>query len=482
VNADRLSSLDVAFLALERPHSPMHLGGVALFRPARRVNPIRLVDVLAERAARVPRLRQRAEPTWLPFGGAVWSADPGFDPARHIHLHRLPRPGTRSQLGQAVSDAMAGPLDIRRPLWEFHVFTGLQDGCFAVLDKLHHALADGRRAVELGVALMDEAVPAPGPGPGPGEPSGLGGSSASAEPAAGGGQSWPLGMALAAARSAGNTLTWPNRLLGPALSTMAGLPVAARQTAQTLGIAASLLRSAVPPPPESPWTTTTSPRRGLAMVSIDLADVHRIRRRHGGTVNDVLLAIVTGALRRWLSARGSVVDGLTLRALVPVSLPHRHAGSYGGNTLSGYLCTLPVGEPDPLARLHAVRAEMDRHKAAGPGRGPGALPILADRLPPAVHRLTGPLASLGAPFLFDTVVTNVPLPNVVLHLAGAELRELYPIVPLPHGHALGVAVSTYRGAAHLALHADQQGLPDLSRLAEAVPAALAALDRVSHAS
>jgi WS/DGAT/MGAT family acyltransferase len=200
-------------------------------------------------------------------------------------------------------------------------------------------------------------------------------------------------------------------------------------------------------------------------------------------VHDVLLAVLTGALRRWLTGRGAAPDGVSLRALIPVSRPNRRpAEPRGGNTLSGYLCTLPVGEPDPLTRLGAIRAEMDRNKAAGSHRGAGALPLLADRLPPAVHRLAGPFAGLGAPLLFDTVVTNVPVPSLPLHLAGAELREIYPIVPLAHGHALGVAVSTYRGTAHLALHVDRQALPDLDRLADSVPAALAALDRVQQAS
>jgi WS/DGAT/MGAT family acyltransferase len=506
VNPDRLSSLDVAFLSMERPGSPMHLGGVAVFRPARRVNPIRLVDLLAERAARVPRLRHRVRPTWLPPGGAVWSAYPAFQPASHIHLHRLPGPGTRTQLARATSEVMETPLDRSRPLWEIHVFTGLQDGCFAVLTKLHHALADGLRAVELGVALLDKATGAePGTPTAAGAARNAGGAGGAAGNAAGdaagtagtvpagwagpgapsGGLPWPLSPAVAAARFAGGTLARPDRLVASALSTVAGLPMAARQTGQAVEIAASLLRTATPPAAHSPWTadtSSTSSERGLALLRIELGDVHRIRRRHGGTVNDVLLAVVTGALRRWLAGRGSPVDGLTLRALIPVSRPHRCAQLRGCNILSGYLCTLPVGEPDPLRRLHAVRAEMERNKASGPGRGAGALALLAERLPPAVHRLAGPFTGLGAPLLFDTVVTNVPLPNVPLHLAGAELRELYPIVPLAHGHALGVAVSTYRGTAHLALHADDRALPDLGRLAAAVPDALSTLDRIPHAS
>jgi diacylglycerol O-acyltransferase len=461
----------------------MHIGGAAVFRPARRVNPIRLVDTLAERATRVPRLRQRVRPTWFPPGGAVWSDDPRFDPARHISLHRLPRPGTRNQLGRAVSEVMARPLDLDRPLWEIHLFTGLQDGCFAVLTKLHHAMADGLRAVELGLALLDEVACAP-----PGATGATGATGRQPEQAevpggaAPGGALRPLQPVLAATRSAGGILVRPDRLLHPGLSAVAGLTTLARQTGQAMGIAAALLGSAARPEPQSPWTASTSAERGLAMLRLDLRDVHRIRRRHGGTVHDVLLTVVTGAVRRWLADRGSPVDGRTLRALIPVSRPHRCAQVRGGNALSGYLCELPVGEPDPLVRLRMVRAEMDRSKAAGPGRGPGALPLLADRLPPAVHRLAGPLAGLGASLLFDTVVTNVPLPNLRLHLDGAELTEVYPIVPLAHGHTLGVAVSTYRGTAHLTLHTDQRALPDLGRLAAAVPAALATLDRIPHAS
>jgi len=486
VQTDRLSSLDVAFLSLERQDSPMHLGAAAVFRPAGRVNPIRLVDLLAERAAKVPRLRDRALPTWLPPGGAVWSRDPRFDPARHIHLHRLPAPGDRDQLASAVSAAMARSLDLARPLWEIHLFTGLQDGSFVVLTKLHHALADGLRAVQLGMSLLDEVAAEPGAPSdsarlaGAARPAGAGTAPAADREQAG----QPV---LAAARSAGATLARPDRLLVGStmsgLSALSGLPGLAQQAGQALGIAASMVRSAAPPPARSPWVASDSPERGLVMLRLDLSDVRRIRRRLGGTAHDVLLAVLTGALRRWLTGRGAAVDDLGLRALIPVSRRQRgRAAPSGGNALSGYLCTLPVGEPDPLARLNAIRAEMDRNKAAGPGRGPGALPVLADRLPPAVHRLAGPFAGLGASLLFDTVVTNVPVPSLPLRLAGADLREVYPIVPLAHGQALGVAVSTYRGTVHLTLHADRQALPDLGELAESVPAALAALDRVQQAS
>ena len=504
MDVNRLSSLDVAFLCLERPATPMHLGAVAVFRPAGRVNPIRLVDVLARRAARVPRLRQRVRPTWRPPGGAVWTDDPAFDVARHIRLHRLPGWPIGDRFGAAVSAAMARPLDLSRPLWEVHVFAGLADGRFAVLTKLHHALADGLRAVELGVALLDEAAPAgsaaapagagtagagtAGVGTAGVGTAGAGTAARTATIAAGppgapsaGAPGW-VRPALRTARTAGTALVRPDRLVRPAATAAAGLPGLARQTGQVLGIATSLVRSMAPPAPHSPVAASTSAERRLALVRIDLRDVYQIRRRHGGTVHDVLLAVLTGALRQWLRQRGHPLDGATLRALIPVGERRRPADRAGGNQLSGYRCDLPVGEPDPLTMLRAVRAEMDRRKAAGAGRGAGAVSVLAGRLPPAVHRLAAPFAGRGAQLLFDTVVTSVPLPNVPLSLAGAELAEVYPIVPLADGHALGIAVSTYRRTAYLTLHADPRAVPDLGGLAATVPTALSMLARLPRAS
>jgi diacylglycerol O-acyltransferase / wax synthase len=185
--------------------------------------------------------------------------------------------------------------------------------------------------------------------------------------------------------------------------------------------------------------------------------------------------VVAGALRHWLVDRGHFVDDLTLRALIPVSTRVRGGDRDAGNQLSGYLCDLPIGEPDPVARLHAIRVEMDRNKATGTRRGPGAIPVLADALPAALHRLVTPMVGRCAPLFFDTMVTNVPLPAIPLHLDGAELQELYPLAPLAPDHALGVALSRYRNSVHVGLHACSAALPDLERLGEAVHRSVADL-------
>ena len=251
------------------------------------------------------------------------------------------------------------------------------------------------------------------------------------------------------------------------------------------GIAGSILSSARLGGAPSPLSTApagTSPNgRGLALLRLDVGDIRQVRRRHGGTDNDVLLAIITGALRTWLAHRGESVDSLNLRALIPVSRRARPEDRRRGNLLSGYLCDLPVHESDPVAQLRRIRTTMDRNKAAGPGRGAGAIPVLADRVPSAMHRVVTPLTRTSAGRLFDTIVTNVPIPAIQLTLGGAPLREVYPIAPLAEGHTLGIAMSAHRGTVHLGLHTNGRALPDLQRLAVGVPAALATLTAVSQA-
>lgn len=228
------------------------------------------------------------------------------------------------------------------------------------------------------------------------------------------------------------------------------------------------LASSVRPGYSSPLGARNSTFRSQSFVRLDADDVRRIRKIHGGTPNDVVMAVLAGALRSWLHGRGHPTDGMTMRALIPVSLRGRNVQQSGGNRLSGYLCDLPVGVEGPIDRLRIVRDLMDRNKAEGPLKGAGTLPVLANQIPVPVHRLATGLIARAGNTLFDTVVTNVGLPRIVLTLDGAELRASYPIVPLAPGQALGVAVSPYRNAVHIGLHADAQAIGDLDVLAAAV--------------
>jgi WS/DGAT/MGAT family acyltransferase len=453
--SERLSSLDTAFLRLESVSAPLHLGALAIFQPARPVPPIRLVTLLGERVERLPALRWRAAQVLLPLGGHRWVADRRFDPRSHLRLHRLT--DDRAELATVAAAVMAEPLDLNQPLWQLHVLTGLSGGAFAVLLKLHHALADGLRAVQLGLGLFDgytdmmAARTAAPPSPG------------------------LLSTLLSMPRSALRLAARPHHLVRHVASTAASLPAAARQVADATAITASVLSHVRRTVPASPLATAPMDGRGLSLLRLDLTGVREVRRRHGGTDHDVLLTVLSGALGSWLDQRGQQADGLDLRALIPVSRRCRPEDRRHGNILSGYLCPLPIQETDPVARLHAVRGAMSRAKIGGPGRGAGAFPILADMAPEAVHRVVAPLLRRSARRLFDTVVTTVPVPDLKLTLRGAPLREVYPIVPLAHGHALGVALSTHRGTVHIGLHANGPVVPDLDLLAQAVPAALDAL-------
>jgi diacylglycerol O-acyltransferase len=340
---------------------------------------------------------------------AWWPAS-DFDPATHVHAFEVR--GQRA-FEAYVAGWLATPLDLSRPPWAVHVVTGLPDDRFAVLVKLHHSLADGAGAVALAGALLD-----------------------------GGGLP-------------------PTRSTAPR----------AHGLGETAAMAGAVAR-AVRKPPVPAMLASGGTARRVAFVRLDLADVRQIRRQHGGTTNDVALAVLAGGLREWLKSRDVAVDGATPRALIPVNT--RARGGAGGNQLSGYLCDLPVGLADPVARLHAVRKAMDANKAMGPSKGGGTLAILANQLPPALHRFTGAVG-IAAPLLFDTVVTTVPLPSVPLSFDGAPLDEIYPFGPLGPGHALGIAISPYRDAVHIGLQTDRDAVPDIDVLASAISKACSTL-------
>jgi WS/DGAT/MGAT family acyltransferase len=244
---------------------------------------------------------------------------------------------------------------------------------------------------------------------------------------------------------------------------------------RALDIGAAVARSSLDVRSTPALTCEPSGTRRTAGVVLDLDDVHRIRKTVGGTVNDVLIAVVAGALRRWLDERGDGSEGVSPRALIPVSKRRPRTAYPQGNRLSGYLIRLPVDDPDPLARLASVRDAMDRNKDAGPNRGAGAVALLADHVPALAHRLGGPLVGQAARIWFDLLVTSVPLPSLGLKLGGHPLTAVFPFAPLAPGHSLAVAVSTYRGSVHYGLVADAEAVPDLDRFATAVSQEVATL-------
>ncbi|MGQ4402155.1 wax ester/triacylglycerol synthase family O-acyltransferase [Streptomyces hayashii] len=422
---DLLAPLDLAFWNIESADHPMHLGALGVFSAGSPAAGGHAADLLAARAAAVPGLRMRIRDVWQPFafGGAVREPAPDFDPLHHVRLHE-PAADFQTEAGRL----MERPLERGRPPWEAHVLPGEDGVSFAVLFKFHHALADGLRALTLAAAVLDPMdMPAPRPRP--------------ARPAA------PLIPDV------------PGLLRGAVSEVGRALDIGASVAVSGLGVRSSTALTA-----ESTGTRRT------AGVVIDIDDVHRVRKVAGGTVNDVLIAVVAGALRRWLDERGDGSAGVRPRALIPVSQRRPRTAHPQGNRLSGYVLRLPVDDPDPLGRLAHCRTAMDRNKDAGPGRGAGAVALLADHVPALGHRLGGPVVGQAARLWFDILVTSVPLPGFGLKLGGNPLAEVFPYAPLARGQALAVAVSTYRGQVHYGLVADAEAVPDLDRFACALTA------------
>ncbi|MGP3684183.1 wax ester/triacylglycerol synthase family O-acyltransferase [Streptomyces sp. IBSNAI002] len=439
---EHLSPLDLAFWRIESAAHPMHLGALAVFSAAGGVPGAaeHAAELLTARCAAVPGLRRRIRDVLLPVGAAAWSPDPGFDPARHVFLHRTDEPLAHT----AAGPLMARPLDRGLPPWEAHVLAGPDPDSFAVLFKFHHALADGLGALALAAALFDE-------GPEPRRP----------------------------ARPGPGRRPVPEQRAGSALRRLPGVLAArVQEVGQALEIGAAVARAGLPLGIPGVLTAGAAGAgaRTVAGLALDLDEVALVRKAAGGTVNDVLISVVAGGLRRWLEGRGDPAPcGPGPRALIPVSRRGRPGG--GGNRLSGYLLRLPLAERDPLLRLDRVRAAMDRNKDAGPARGAGAVALLADHVHPLGHRLGGPFVAQAARLLFDILVTSVPLPGLTFSLGGSRVREVYPLAPLAHGQTLAVAVSTYKGTAHYGLVADAAAVPDLPALAEALRAELDALVR-----
>ncbi|HVV08702.1 wax ester/triacylglycerol synthase family O-acyltransferase [Amycolatopsis sp.] len=425
----QLSGLDVAFLCLEAESTPMHMGAVVIFTPGRPVDPGEIAKLLAERATRIPRLRQRVSPGFFPPGAANWTDDPLFDPHEHIDTHELGEFYEEDPLAAHAAEWMEEPLDLHRPLWRAHVVTGLPDNRFALLLKLHHALTDGAGAFAVAAGLLDEL---------------------------------PITKALVNAPEPRARPRSPIAMLKETLS----------DGRQTAGIATSILRAARPYP-VSPLSAPSSASRRLGFVRLEEAELRQIRGAHGGTTNDVILAVLSGALRQWMINRGQRVERRPLRALIPVSMRAREG--VGANRLSGYLCDLPVHLDDPVQRLREVRHEMNRNKATGPHTGAGAVPVLAERIPAPLHRLATRAAGQASGLLFDMVVTNVPLPKLELTLDGAPLREVYPLVPLAPRNALGIAAAVFHGGVHIGLQVNGAAVPDTGSLRDAVLKSAAAL-------
>lgn len=452
--ADRLSPLDVSFLYMEELTTPMHVGGVVIFEvPENGFDYERLVGLIRDRISLVPRYRQRVR--WVPghIANPVWADDEQFDVTYHVRRSALPRPGTDDQLNELVARIMSRPLDRTRPLWEMYLVEGLEDNRFAVLTKTHHAMVDGATAVDIGQVILD---PSPEPRELPED-------------------TWrPLREPSSAELVAG-AVNEIARSPKAVLDTVRGGLIDVQATVGQVGRGAVGLASAVRtmarPASSSPLNASIGGARRYATTETDLEKLKTIKRAHGGTINDIVLTILAGALRSWMMTRGEpVTPRSSIRAMVPVSV--RTPGDASGNQIAAFLCDLPVGEPDPVIRLQRIRFEMDMLKETGQMLGATALVGVASFTPPTVHSLGARVVSGLSRRVYNVVITNVPGPQFPLYAGGALMLAAYPVVPLARGQAVSIGLTSYDGGVFFGLNADREAMPDVEVLAQCIDDAI----------
>ncbi|KNX39424.1 diacylglycerol O-acyltransferase [Luteipulveratus halotolerans] len=460
---ERMSSLDSSFLYLEDRTTPMHVGSVLIFSQADDgFDYDRLVSLVTSRIAYVPRYRQRVRE--MPGGllNPVWVDDPEFDVTYHVRRSALPRPGTMAQLEEFVGRIEARGLDRHRPLWEIYLVEGLQDGRFAIVTKTHQALVDGVHAIDIGQVIVDADADSGAPVP----------------------YTWraerePSSVELVA-HAAFDAVRRPTSLVGTVRSGVRDTGrIASRIASRVGGVVQTVARSAALPAPASPLNREVGAHRRFVMVSTDLKDYQRIRRRvsksRGAvdvTVHDVILATITGGLRSWLLTRGeSMTTGESIRAMVPVSTQVDGAEGGAGNVTPCFV-DLPVGEARPTMRLHQVAYSMQQQIERGQGVGASTLAGIAGFAPPTLHSLGARLGSAMSRRMFNLVVTNVPGPQQPLYAADALMTASHPVIPLAKGQALAIGLTSYDGGVYFGLNADRDAMPDVDVLGQCLVDAL----------
>jgi diacylglycerol O-acyltransferase / wax synthase len=450
---DRLTALDTTFLHLEES-SPahMHVGSVMAFEgPAPPYD--EFLEHVRSRLHLVPRYRQRLASVPFGQGRPVWVDDPHFNPAYHLRHTALPAPGSDEELKRLAGRLFSQRLDRSKPLWEVWMAEGLSDGRFALLAKTHHALVDGVSGVDIATVLFDHSR----------EPMPV------APPA----RDWVPRPVPSSATLLSQSLLERATAPGEIARGVRALWRGPRQVATNLqeslaGIAAMVwgLNAA----PDTPLNVNIGPHRRFTWVDADLAVFKTIKNALGGTVNDVVLTAVSGALGRWLRGHGHDTRGLVLRAMVPVSVRADVERGALGNKVATMWAPLPVGIEDPAECFREVHEAMAGLKESGQAVGAQALTQLADFAPPTILSQAARLQARQR--FYNVVVTNVPGPQDPLYMLGRQMLTLYPKVPLVRNQALGIAIISYSGNLGFGLLGDYDALPDLEGVADHLRASI----------
>jgi diacylglycerol O-acyltransferase / wax synthase len=437
VNGDRLSGLDSSFLHMERAGAHMHVASTSIFEgPAPSHEDFR--EHIRSRLHLVPRFRQKLR--FVPFnqGRPVWVDDPFLNLDYHVRQTALPAPGSEEQLRNLAARIFSQQLDRSKPLWELWLVEGVTGDRFAIIGKSHHALVDGISGVDITTVLFDTEREPSNPPPRPPrwaprpEPTDL----------------KLLGDALR------ERATSPREIVRGVRAALRG----PRQVLAGIGDTGKIVGAGMSAPP-SPFNVEIGPHRRVAFVRTDLATLKQVKDEHGGTVNDVILSVVTGALGNYLRARGHDTEGLELRAMVPVSVRAQEERGALGNRISAMMAPLPVWCEEPIRRLHLVTETMGDLKGSGQAVGAEMLTRLVDFAPTTIASQAARLQP--AQRFFNLVVTNVPGPQFPLYVLGREMESIFPLVPLARRQALCVGIMSYKGQVDFGLVGDYDAMADL---------------------
>jgi WS/DGAT/MGAT family acyltransferase len=452
----RLSALDASFLHLEKAGARLHVASVTVFD-----GPTPPYDeLLAHIEARlhlVPRFRQRLAEIPLDQGRPVWVDDPHFNLRYHLRHAGLPAPGSEEQLKNLAGRVFAQRLDRTKPLWELLLVDGLSGGGFALIAKSHHALVDGISAVDITTVLFDAEPDAPPP-PAPR-------------------RTWTARPLPTSAQLLSDALVEravnPRELVRTARAVARAPREVARRAREGMEAIGALPFAGRSPAPPTPLNVATGPHRRYTWVDAQLAELQGVKDSLGGTVNDAVLAVVAGALGRFLRHRGVDTRDLVLQALVPILVRAEADQGALGNDVAPMWVPLPVGIEDPVAQLHAIREAVAEQHESQQAIGARTLTELAGFASPTIMSQAARLQQRQRSF--NVVVTNIPGPQVPLYLLGHRLRALYPVLPLARRQALGISVTSYDGRLGFGLLADYDAVPDLEFLATALRESIDAL-------
>jgi diacylglycerol O-acyltransferase / wax synthase len=454
---ERLSALDTSFLDIEDQfaNAHMHVGSVSLFdaAPLRDADGATDIDKICRLVQagihRVPRYQQKLARIPV-FGNPVWVDDDTFNLLYHIRHVRLPQPGTERQLKRLAGRIMSQRLDRGKPLWELWVVDGLEGDRVALISKAHHCMIDGVGSVELSTALIgarddiEEKIANP-----------------------------PAFQTRPAPSSSALFLNEFNRRIAQPVSAMrtAGSalrnPVRALQSlGDSFGTAGEGLRAALTSASPTPLNDEVGPHRRFDWLTMSLDEIKAVKRQLGGTINDVVLTVASGALGRFLHDRGVRVQDLDFRAMLPVNVRSDDERESLGNRVSSMMAQLPLAERDPVKRLQLVMQNTGRLKRSGQAAGIKMLEELSDSSIGGLLSILTRLYAMQRPF--NVVITNVPGPQFQLYFLGSPLRAAYPLVPLFHNQTVGIALFSYNGTLFWGFNADWDAVPNLHDLVEGV--------------